>query len=301
MNKYIFIAGMQKCGTTALAQWLVEQGFAKYLCSGVKEPYFYAPYNSAIYSPDAGGVYLDASVGYANSMAAIEKMPHYNCKIIICVRNQLERSWSSFKMVNILAKGGEQTKKIAEQYPYLQRSRDVNGIDSVLEIINFFFPRKSSAFVEKYFREEVERLTNSSFLERVNYEIEFFLSRREFPLLSVISDSFYYKPIKNLLQKYQPEDLVVLTLDKLQVDENRSLFLDSFLNSKKSAPAIGKIFSLSDDATDKERPDFNSSDFSMLKSIFKYDLHEFLKISENTALGHALINKDELRLHLESQ
>ncbi len=297
MNKYIFIAGMQKCGTTALAQWFVEQGFAKYLCHGVKEPYFFAPYNTAIYGSDVGQVYLDASVGYANSMAAIERMPHYNCKIIICIRNQLERSWSSFKMANILAKGGEQTKKIAAQYPYLQRARDVNGIDSVLEIINLFYPRKSSAFVEKYFREEVERLTNSSFLERVNYEIEFFLSRREFPFLSIISDSLYYKPVKNLLQKYQPEDLVVLTLDSLQVDENRSLFLDSVLNSKKSTPEIGKIFSLGDDATDKERPDFNSSDFSMLKGIFKYDLHEFLKISENTSLGHALINKDQLNFH----
>ncbi len=171
----------------------------------------------------------------------------------------------------------------------------------MLEIINFFYPRKSSTFVEKYFREEVDRLINSSFLERVNYEIEFFMSRREFPFLSVISDSFYYKPIKNLLQKYQPEDLAVLTLDKLQADENRKIFVNSFLNSKKSTSEVGKIFSLGDDATDKERPDFNSSDFSLLKSIFNYDLHEFLKISENTSLGHALINKDELNLHLRNQ
>lgn len=41
-DKYLFISGMPKCGTTALAAWLVEQGLADYLIPGMKETQIYA-------------------------------------------------------------------------------------------------------------------------------------------------------------------------------------------------------------------------------------------------------------------
>ena len=40
--KHVFIAGVAKCGTTALSEWMVVNGLAEDRVPGEKEPYLYA-------------------------------------------------------------------------------------------------------------------------------------------------------------------------------------------------------------------------------------------------------------------
>lgn len=96
MDKHLFIVGLPKCGTTALASWLVMEGIAEYLVPGVKEPYLYARSDFGKFSIPGGGVQglwrLDASVGYASNPFALHNMPEHFTKIILCVRNPDRKS-----------------------------------------------------------------------------------------------------------------------------------------------------------------------------------------------------------------
>ncbi|MCL1527582.1 hypothetical protein [Xanthomonas nasturtii] len=38
-TNYIFLSGMEKCGTTTLAGWLTGNGIAQYLVEDIKEPH----------------------------------------------------------------------------------------------------------------------------------------------------------------------------------------------------------------------------------------------------------------------
>jgi hypothetical protein len=55
MNKHLFISGMAKCGTTALAAWFVKQGLAEFLVPDVKEAYFYSSVDFGKSPPVRGG------------------------------------------------------------------------------------------------------------------------------------------------------------------------------------------------------------------------------------------------------
>ena len=99
----IFIAGMEKTGTTALADWITKNFYANFMVSGVKEPYTYAdPYfNISKIETKNNLNLLDASVGYSQNNDALERLPKKNTQIIICLRNQFNRTWSSYKMQKI--------------------------------------------------------------------------------------------------------------------------------------------------------------------------------------------------------
>jgi hypothetical protein len=99
----IFIVGMEKSGTTALADWAVRNHYANFMVSGIKEPYTYADpnFNISKIETNNDSNLLDASVGYALNKSAIERLPKKNSRIIICLRNQFDRTWSSYKMKKI--------------------------------------------------------------------------------------------------------------------------------------------------------------------------------------------------------
>lgn len=301
-TKYIFIAGMEKCGTTALAEWFIEERLAQYLVPGTKEPYLFAPYRfpSNIVGEVldvisvSGGPYLDASAGYAKSGDAISKMPHHQCKILLCFRNQFERAWSSFKMKKAMALRDKRAIEIFEQHPDLKRIGGNTGIDAALKGAQMFFPRCSNHFVDKYFHEETERIKSSSFADRVKYELSFFVARGQFPFLSVLSSSFYLKPLKNILQKYQPEDVCVLTVNSLQDDLKRRMLVKAVSGIDRDSGKIRKIFSLDDAVVGAVKPDFNSAEFEPLKEIFRYDARHFLELSSSTRLGHQLLDTEEI-------
>ncbi|GHU36706.1 hypothetical protein AGMMS50256_33690 [Betaproteobacteria bacterium] len=57
MNKHLFISGMVKCGTTALAAWFIKQGLAEYLVPNTKEPniYSYIDFGKSCFFVAGGG------------------------------------------------------------------------------------------------------------------------------------------------------------------------------------------------------------------------------------------------------
>ncbi|MCD5992141.1 hypothetical protein KDX38_00755 [Pseudomonas sp. CDFA 602] len=104
----IFIAGFQKCGTTALADWMLTNGLVEDRVPNVKEPFLYA-------NDDAHPVrirtsdlpLLDASVGYAQDPGCVARLPEHDTHVVICVRNQFERLWSAYKMHKVLRSNTE--------------------------------------------------------------------------------------------------------------------------------------------------------------------------------------------------
>lgn len=146
MDKYLFIAGMEKCGTTALASWLVAEGLAEYLVPGTKEPYIFARTDFAATSPGVGkmGIWrLDASVGYALNPGAIARMPEHFTRIVLCFRNPWERTWSSYKMAKARAtKNKDWENRLAQ---------DSNKNDlSVEQILRIHYPDKLHNILKKY-------------------------------------------------------------------------------------------------------------------------------------------------------
>lgn len=77
----LFITGMEKSGTTSLADWLVSNQIARYLVPGIKEPY--ASAENGTPPPPPGEIALDASTGYALTPPAIEKMPEHGSKDLV--------------------------------------------------------------------------------------------------------------------------------------------------------------------------------------------------------------------------
>lgn len=293
-TKYIFIAGMEKCGTTALAEWFIEERLAQYLVPERKEPFLFAPYSFPSNVNVSDGPYLDASIGYTTSVDAISKMPHHQCKILLCLRNQFERAWSSFKMKKAMALRDKRAIEIFEQHPDLKKIGGSTGVDQLLKITQMFFPRCSSHFVDKYFHEEMERIKSSSFADRVNYELSFFVARGQFPFLSILADSFYLRPLKKILQKYQPDDICVLTVNSLQDDLKRRMLVKSVCGSDRDSGQVKTIFSLNDAVVGAVKPDFNSEEFEPLKEMFRYDRRHFLELSSSTRLGHQLLDTKEI-------
>lgn len=239
----LFIAGMEKSGTTSLADWLVGCGLAKYRVPGVKEPHTYArPGNSAL--PDSlhhNEVLLDASVGYANNPYALSRMPEYNTKIILCLRNSFDRTFSSYNFNKIICRRDATSLELLEsciiQEPNPPRVlKDISHntyFENRLNNTKTYFPAKSANFIHRYFIEQASNILSQSFMERINYEIGFFLSRRSFPFFSIIENSCLTSPLKNLLRKYNSEDIYLVTIDALSTDDSRQEFiLDLFGNDR---------------------------------------------------------------------
>ena len=84
-TSYIFLAGMEKCGTTPLAGWLTANGIAQYLVEDVKEPHSYLiPGTQPQLPAPAQLPWLDASVGYSHSPYAISRLPERE-KLVIAL------------------------------------------------------------------------------------------------------------------------------------------------------------------------------------------------------------------------
>jgi hypothetical protein len=150
-------------------------------------------------------------MGYSLNTSAISRLPENNTRIIICFRNQFERTWSSFKMMKIAVKHEEASALLLHEFPtHLETSKYYKQVD-LLGYLKFItklhYPRKSNQFIEKYFELEVENFRNQSFEERVQYEISFLLRRKQTPFLSILEHSFYTFPLKNLLSKFINEDI----------------------------------------------------------------------------------------------
>lgn len=294
----VFVIGMEKCGTTALADWIVTSGLAQDRFPGVKEPYLYA--NDDVYpvqSYSSTLPLLDSSVGYAGNADVFRRLPEHNTRLVLCLRNQFERSWSAFKMLKVLG------VESAEANAYFQSGRGYSerhqyastGMREVWKgITTRFFPRRSHEMIDRYLDQELEHVRTHTFQERVQYELAFYLTRRQFPFASVIWASFFYHPLRIALEKYQPSDISVVSVSRLADGESRRQFVRSIFSQDIQTAPIPFLYSSQDVEISELKPDFDSKDFDLLRECFRYDLSQARQLISKTALSDTMLDNEQL-------
>lgn len=299
MEKYLFIVGMPKCGTTALAHWLVEQGIAEYLIPEVKEPYVYSRSDFGKFSipPGSGnGLWrLDASVGYALNPYAIENMPEHLTKIIMCIRNPFERAWSNYKMHKFFTKKNNDWKQ-GNNKVFL-----IDGDESRAhseEIHNRQQKKKIHKIVGEYYKLEGTRLLNGDFLSRINHELGFYYSRGHFPFLDILNGGRYTFALRNILEKFSPEDVILMDMTCLENTEKINFLTRDFLGSPKETTPIEKKWAGDVFEINEEKPDFTSTNFDVFRSFLAQDLQNFENQVDRYGFSRDFIDFDNLRRNI---
>ena len=144
---HLFILGFQKSGTAAHADYFIKNDLASYLIEGEKEPNIY------IHSKPQGKgsedkFYLDASVAYITNINAINNLPEHNTKLIICLRNQFERTWSCFRMYKLWC-DVDRSYEYLTTLPIMKHDFASNPITLMIDLLKRHFPLKSLPFVKK--------------------------------------------------------------------------------------------------------------------------------------------------------
>jgi len=300
----VFIAGMEKCGTTALAEWMVNSGLAEDRVPGIKEPYLYA--NDAAHplrTPGSGLPLLDASIGYAMDENSVRRLPEYDTRLVLCLRNQFERTWSSYKMKKLIA--GADSQEVRDYFSSYQRlgvvaaTAERKPVFAALQRITRFFPRRSHHFVERYVNQELEHVRTHDFAARIEYELAFYLSRRTLPFVSILAASFYYMPLRNLLGKYQPSDIAVLTVEQLADAQTRRRFVAGVFEQERDTPDVPFKFSSARVAFEESRPDFKDKSFDLLRACFRYDLAQARGLIATTRFGDSMLDNAALDRYLD--
>lgn len=314
-NLNLFIAGMEKSGTTSLADWLVGHGLAKYRVPGVKEPNVYAQIGNAPI-PDSlhhNEVLLDASIGYATNPYALSRMPEHNTKIVLCLRNSFDRTFSAYSFFRIMCRRDaaslELLKSSINQEKSTPRRLEYDSheayFESRFDYTKIYFPAKSEKFIRRYFLEQADNISNQSFMDRVNYEIGFFLSRRNFPFFSILVNTSLTFPLKNLLQKYNPEDIHIVTMDTLNAASLRQEFVHDLLGRNRAEgidlPPIPSLNTSSTNSAREAKPDFSSDQWNDIRSWFQQDLLSFYETAENNGIDLKYVNKTHLNKNIITQ
>jgi hypothetical protein len=303
----VFITGMQKCGTTALSEWMVTSGLAEDRVPDLKEPFLYAnddPHPVRLRTSDLP--LLDSSVGYADNPAAIRRMPEYDTRLILCVRNQFDRAWSAYKMLKLVTIDTEEVRSYWSSCGAgVEERRTFDAKADVLEVMHStnmkHFPRRSHGFIERYGNQELEHIRTHDFAARIEYELAFYLSRRSWPLFSVVAGSMFYFPIRNMLEKYQPADVSVISVHKLQDPALRRSFVQGVFDKDLDTPGIPFVFSSAEIGIDEAKPDFMGKVFDLLRACFRYDLEQARGLIATTRFGDSLLDNAELDRYLEAR
>ena len=303
----LFIAGIEKCGTTSLADWLVANGLAAYRVPGIKEPYSYAFSDASInHGLMPPGVLLDASVGYAFNPQAIARMPQHNTKVILCFRNHFDRCYSAYSFYQAIARRDETSVALLQTIPeLLALLKDNEGaahnpeslFEVTFQIMKRYFPVKSEKVIRQYFEEQAGNICSQSFQERAHYEIGFFLRRRAFPFFSILGSGFFTHPLRNLLVRYQAADLHLLTLDQLGTETARAEFVKELLGSRAHGTPLPPLPSLNTSAGDA-KPDFHTSEWDFLRDYFRSDLIDFKASASAAGVSLKYVNQARLDQYL---
>ncbi|WP_374013915.1 hypothetical protein [Pseudoxanthomonas koreensis] len=303
---YIFIIGVAKAGTTALAGWLVSNGLATYAIPGVKEPGTYLRTASNFHPPapplPGQSPLLDATPGYFDNQRVVSRLPEHHTRVALCLRNPFERAWSDYRMKKLLARRADGASQFIERLHQVAGATPPDAPDEWhrqrKEAVLHSVPRASAHHVEAHFDAETSRLLEGSFLQRLAYETAFFQSRQVFPHQPVLRFSFYYHGLRMLLDRYQPEDVVVLTTHSLSDPDRRAAMAVRLAGGASAGPPLDSRFTLSDLEFDEPEPDFSDHAFDPLRSMFAYDLEHTLDLLSSRGVSTDLIDPAELHRHI---
>lgn len=303
----VFIVGMEKCGTTALSEWMVTSGLAEDRLPSEKESYLYAndePHPARLRTP--GLPLLDASVGYASDPASIRRMPAYDTRIVLCLRNQFERTWSAYKMKKLLSIDNEEVwnyRRSSQTGIGTQRTpRERDAGNARQHAINKkYFPRRLHDEIERRGNEQLEHIRTHDFAARIEYELAYYLSQRSLPLFSILAGSLYYFPVRNLLEKYQPSDVSVISVGRLADPLARRRFVGAVFDRDIDTPDIPFMFSSAEIEIDESKPRFEDKAFDPLRAFFAYDLAQARGLIGRTRFSDALLDNAALNRWLGPQ
>jgi hypothetical protein len=302
----IFIVGMEKASTTALAGWITKNYFANLMVSGVKEPFTYAdPYfNISKIETKNNSNLLDASVGYALNNDALERLPKKNSHIIICLRNQFSRVWSSYKMKKIAISDSVNAgvllnrffnSDLDSQKKTLDHFDSISLFDLLKAIEKKHRPREEHLYFDRYFDLEAKNFSHLSFEERINYETAFKLKRNKYPHLSILNQSFYSEVLKNLMAKFTKDQITFVSVGKIgHIEELRRAFLMRVFKINEASLSIDQIFSSEDIHFNEEKPNFYDVKWDSLRSSFIKDLTTFESQMAYHQLNDEFIDKGDL-------
>jgi hypothetical protein len=187
----------------------------------------------------------------------------------------------------------------------VEERRSAKAAADVVEIMHStnmkHFPRRSHGFIEQYGNNELEHIRTHDFAARISYELAFYLSRRTFPLFSILAGSLFYFPIRNMLEKYQPSDVSVISVDKLNDPALRRSFVQGVFEKDVATPEIPFVFTSAEIGIDEPKPDFNDKAFDLLRASFSYDLAQARGLIAKTRFGDSLLDQAALNRYLETR
>lgn len=205
----ILIAGCEKSYTTSLAYFLVENDLCDYLCPGVKEPHIFSSKDNVALSVLPGRFVLDASQSYFPSPFVFGRLKNYNCRVFLSYRQPMQRAYSAWRMYRNAGKGNKNLKAFKQGAPSRFQAGRVAMNHS--EVFRYMFGSDFSR-IEKYFFQERHYIDEMSFLERLDYERDFFDRRGDFPFFSILINSMYSLFTRRYLENFSSFELLPLTL-----------------------------------------------------------------------------------------
>jgi hypothetical protein len=296
---YIFLAGAEKGGTTALASWLSENGIASFVSPGIKESYRYLSTGAAHPLP-ADTPWLDASAGYFSSPEVISRLPEHRTKIVLCLRNPLARAWSAYRMKKIAALGGNAATEMFTDYQ--QHAGCIGSSPTALDLLRdvtaLSYPRISSGHIQRHFNAEAARLRVANFAERADYEMQFLMSHRTFPFLSVLQGSFYYAGLRAFAARYLPQDILLVSMSRLKDPRHREIFLQRLVAHAPATEPLKFAFSSSALAFDEPAPDFDAPALQSLRGALAYDTRQYTALVASHGIADDLLDWEALGQHL---
>lgn len=291
---YIFIIGHEKCGTTALANWIESNGWAQYLTKDLKESNILTTGDSTLPPLEPGKYFLDATVGYAVNLGALRRLPQKQSKVILCVRNAFHRSWSSYKYKKIIARGGKELQKLhpVSRFNKLDDPDDMKAFLCRLETLNY--PPKARPKIKEYWLKEMDNIAKTNFIERCLYELDFFLSYRFFPIVNILEQSFYTFSIRNIIRTVDLNDFTILSVEKLSDPQNRKRFITRQFQNITNIPFVERRLETQGLDIGEAKPDFSCSSFDNLRRMFAGDYRNFMGELERAQIDPSLIDQDKL-------
>lgn len=304
--EFVFVTGVPKGGTTALAGWLVRSGLATYAVPGTKEPATYLRSPTSFFPPAPpapGGLpLLDATPMYFGNARAVGRLPDQYTRIAVCLRNPLERTWSDYRMRKVLAMDGDGATCFVQRMYQAAAAGSDPGVaewsgQRLLKALHVM-PRSQAHEQKRHFEAETARLMKGNFDQRLEYELSFFMSRQQFPHLSILRYSFYYLGLRQLLNRYQPEDIVVMTRHSLGDAAMRAELGKRLTGRAVAGEAPEHSFTLGDIPFDEPEPDYAAGGFAQLRRMFAFDLEHTLGLLDSAGVATDLVDRDELYRHL---
>jgi hypothetical protein len=240
-SRVVFIVGFERCATTSLAAYLVDNGYCSLLVPGIKEPSLFSsePSLAAAWIERAtrnapGTWHLDASANYIHDRDALLAIREtvQNCRIIVSMRNQLDRTVSAFKLyrgrhalpatienihdpIDNTRYGDTQARAALLADPlcpaYLKRppvgryaytsvmaaERGVPDGDPRIDECD-----ASLALLEK-----------QNLAQRVIHELRHFERTGRFPAASILVNSYFYEPTKCLFEIFETRMILPITIE----------------------------------------------------------------------------------------